>query len=54
MKQRRYLQDANFIGTVHHGLPESLLYPDESEPEYAAFVSPRVDVTYGPDGFKSE
>ena len=36
--QRSYLPDANFIGTVHHGLPETLLYPDESEPEYVAFL----------------
>ena len=36
--QREPLADANFIATVHHGLPERLLMPQRVKPEYLAFL----------------
>ncbi len=36
--QRRPLPDANFIATVHHGLPADLLLPRPVRPEYLAFL----------------
>jgi glycosyltransferase involved in cell wall biosynthesis len=46
--QRRPAPNAHWIGTVHHGMPESLLEPVPAEPSYLAFlgrISPekRVD-----------
>jgi glycosyltransferase involved in cell wall biosynthesis len=46
--QRRPVPNAHWIGTVHHGLPESLLRPAPVKPAYLAFlgrISPekRVD-----------
>ena len=46
--QRRPAPNANWIGTVHHGMPEYLLKPVPAEPSYLAFlgrISPekRVD-----------
>ena len=36
--QRDPLAQANFIATVHHGLPENLLTPRPVEPRYLAFL----------------
>ena len=36
--QRRPLPDANFIATVHHGLPADLLLPRPVKPGYLAFL----------------
>ena len=36
--QRRPVPQANFIGTVYHGLPETLLQPQEGAPSYLAFL----------------
>jgi glycosyltransferase involved in cell wall biosynthesis len=36
--QRRPLPQANFIATVHHGLPEQMLVPRPIEPSYLAFL----------------
>src|SRR5690348_9796907 len=36
--QRRPLPQANFIGTVYHGLPADLLTPIPMEPRYLAFL----------------
>lgn len=46
--QRRPVHHANWVGTVHHGLPENLLMPQPAKPSYLAFlgrISPekRVD-----------
>jgi glycosyltransferase involved in cell wall biosynthesis len=46
--QRRPIHQANWVGTVHHGLPRTLLTPKAAEPSYLAFlgrISPekRVD-----------
>lgn len=46
--QRRPIHQANWVGTVHHGLPKDLLTPQPGKPSYLAFlgrVSPekRVD-----------
>jgi glycosyltransferase involved in cell wall biosynthesis len=46
--QRRPAPNAHWIGTVHHGMPESLLEPVPTDPSYLAFlgrISPekRVD-----------
>jgi glycosyltransferase involved in cell wall biosynthesis len=46
--QRRPIHSANWVGTVHHGLPKTLLTPKPVEPTYLAFlgrISPekRVD-----------
>ena len=36
--QRRPVPSANFVATVHHGLPIDLLTPREVEPSYLAFL----------------
>jgi glycosyltransferase involved in cell wall biosynthesis len=36
--QRRPLPRANFVGTVQHGLPETLLQPQPVKPSYLAFL----------------
>ncbi len=38
--QRKYLSAANWVGTVHHGLPASLLFPYREKPSggYLAFL----------------
>ena len=36
--QRLPLPDANFVATVHHGLPETLLTPRPVRPSYLAFL----------------
>jgi glycosyltransferase involved in cell wall biosynthesis len=36
--QRRPLPQANWVGTVHHGLPERLLTPQPVKPSYFAFL----------------
>ncbi|MGH7057276.1 MAG: glycosyltransferase family 4 protein, partial [Acetobacteraceae bacterium] len=36
--QRVPLPQANFVATVHHGLPENLLTPTPSAPRYLAFL----------------
>jgi glycosyltransferase involved in cell wall biosynthesis len=46
--QRRPIHNANFVATVHHGLPKDLLTPQPIKPSYLAFlgrISPekRVD-----------
>ena len=47
--QRRPLLQANFVGTVYHGLPASLLTPQPSEqPGYLAFLG-RIAPEKGPD-----
>lgn len=46
--QRRPLPQARFVNTVHHGLPAHLLTPQDSKPEYLAFLG-RVTPEKGPD-----
>ncbi|HVY14157.1 MAG TPA: glycosyltransferase family 4 protein [Rhodopila sp.] len=46
--QRRPLSDANFIGTVHHGLPPSLLTPQGGPRDYLAFLG-RICPEKSPD-----
>ncbi len=36
--QRRPASHANWVGTVHHGLPKNLLTPQPVEPSYLAFL----------------
>jgi len=36
--QRRPIPKANWVGTVHHGLPENLLQPEATTPSYLAFL----------------
>ncbi|MBV9250935.1 MAG: glycosyltransferase family 4 protein [Acetobacteraceae bacterium] len=36
--QRAPLPDANFVATIHHGLPEDLLTPCQVKPSYLAFL----------------
>jgi len=36
--QRAPLADVNWVGTVHHGLPETLLTPQRVRPSYLAFL----------------
>jgi len=36
--QRRPLAQANFVATVQHGLPETLLQPQPAKPRYLAFL----------------
>jgi len=36
--QRRPVPQANWVRTVHHGLPENLFRPTERKPEYLAFL----------------
>ena len=46
--QRRPIADANFIGTVHHGLPADLIPYGEGEGDYLAFIG-RISPEKGPD-----
>jgi glycosyltransferase involved in cell wall biosynthesis len=36
--QRRPAPQANWVGTIHHGLPETLLVPSKKRPSYLAFL----------------
>ena len=36
--QRRPIPNANWVATVHHGLPEHLLRPQPAKPSYLAFL----------------
>ncbi|HLI12569.1 MAG TPA: glycosyltransferase family 4 protein [Alphaproteobacteria bacterium] len=36
--QRRPMPQANWVGTVHHGLPETLLMPQAGKQDYLAFL----------------
>jgi glycosyltransferase involved in cell wall biosynthesis len=36
--QRAPLPDLNWVSTVYHGMPETLLFPVEAEPSYFAFL----------------
>jgi glycosyltransferase involved in cell wall biosynthesis len=45
--QRRPLPDANWVATIHHGLPAGLLRPKPAKPSYLAFlgrISPEKQV----------
>lgn len=46
--QRRPLPQANYVATVHHGLPERLLTPQPGKQEYLAFLG-RIAPEKGPD-----
>jgi glycosyltransferase involved in cell wall biosynthesis len=46
--QREPLPEANFIGTVYHGLPERLLLPSFGTGGYLAFIG-RISPEKGPD-----
>ncbi|MDQ2803711.1 MAG: glycosyltransferase [Pseudomonadota bacterium] len=46
--QRRPLPQANYVRTVHHGLPANLLTPQGENPEYLAFLG-RIAPEKGPD-----
>ncbi|MGI4798885.1 MAG: glycosyltransferase family 4 protein [Janthinobacterium lividum] len=46
--QRRPLQQANYVRTVHHGLPANLLTPQPGKQEYLAFLG-RIAPEKGPD-----
>ncbi len=46
--QREPLPQANFIATVHHGMPETLLTPVPVQPSYLAFLG-RISPEKGPD-----
>ena len=46
--QRLPLIEANFVATVHHGLPENLLVPRPATPGYLAFVG-RISPEKRPD-----
>ena len=46
--QRRPLPQANFVGTVLHGLPENLLTPRPATPSYLAFLG-RISPEKRPD-----
>ena len=46
--QRRPLAQANFVKTIHHGIPEDLLTPQPVKQEYAAFLG-RVSPEKGVD-----
>ena len=46
--QRRPLPQARFVSTVHHGLPATLLTPQDRKPEYLAFLG-RITPEKGPD-----
>jgi glycosyltransferase involved in cell wall biosynthesis len=46
--QRRPLLEANWVGTVYHGLPEALLQPSYSPGGYLAFLG-RLTSEKGPD-----
>ena len=46
--QRRPLQQANYVSTVHHGLPDNLLTPQPGPKDYLAFLG-RIAPEKGPD-----
>lgn len=46
--QRRPLPQANYVRTVHHGLPANLLTPQPGKQEYLAFLG-RIAPEKGPD-----
>jgi glycosyltransferase involved in cell wall biosynthesis len=46
--QRRPALHANWIGTIHHGMPEHLLAPQPAEPTYLAFLG-RISPEKGVD-----
>ncbi len=46
--QRRPAPNANWVGTVHHGLPENLLTPQPAKPSYLAFLG-RISPEKGVD-----
>jgi len=46
--QREPLRDANYIGTVYHGLPQELLRPGSGEGGYLAFIG-RIAPEKAPD-----
>ncbi len=46
--QRRPLPQANYVATVHHGLPQNLLTPVPGKQEYLAFLG-RIAPEKGPD-----
>ena len=46
--QRRPLPQARFVSTVHHGLPATLLTPQDIQPGYLAFLG-RIAPEKGPD-----
>ncbi|MDQ3481861.1 MAG: glycosyltransferase family 4 protein, partial [Pseudomonadota bacterium] len=46
--QRTPIADANFIGTVHHGLPPTLIRPGAGEGGYLAFIG-RISCEKRPD-----
>ncbi len=46
--QRRPLPQANYISTVHHGLPDNLLTPQPGPKDYLAFLG-RIAPEKGPD-----
>ena len=46
--QRQPLPQANFVATVLHGLPETLLTPQDATPSYLAFLG-RIAPEKGPD-----
>jgi glycosyltransferase involved in cell wall biosynthesis len=46
--QRLPIADANFIGTVHHGMPSSLIPPGSGKGDYLAFVG-RISPEKRPD-----
>src|SRR3978361_7559 len=46
--QRRPLPQANYVATVHHGLPEKLLTPQPGKQEYLAVLG-RIAPEKGPD-----
>lgn len=46
--QRRGMPDANYLKTIHHGLPADLLTPQPATPSYLAFLG-RITPDKGPD-----
>jgi len=46
--QRRFLPDANWVATVHHGLPHDLLTPGPGDGNYLAFLG-RISPEKRPD-----
>ncbi|MDT7951770.1 MAG: glycosyltransferase family 4 protein [Acetobacteraceae bacterium] len=46
--QRRPLPQANYVRTVHHGLPQNLLTPQPGKQDYLAFLG-RIAPEKGPD-----
>jgi glycosyltransferase involved in cell wall biosynthesis len=47
-QQRFPLPQANFVRTIHHGIPERLLEPQSNKPRYLAFLG-RITEDKGPD-----